>query len=315
MIYYVSHPYHLYTLAVVLLWYGEELQPHFRFVPYHRLYFLREAGPGAVIWCDFDRLSETDIELAVRLRNELEQSSLVQLNHPLRSEQRFELLKRLHREGVNAFDVRRPDESLEGLCYPVFLRDEIGARYAPPALIADRPSLDAAIAALPASKIRRPMIVEFGAKPGPDGCYRKYGAYRVGEDIFPQHCFVQPHWFVKFGSFLMSEHYAEHLAYVEHNPHAAELKTLFDAARIEYGRIDYTLVDGRIQVFEINTNPSVLNHPPKPSDDFDQRPYAERYVEALLKLPSAKTAAAHAAIDANHSYYLQRLSEKYKGHT
>jgi len=310
MIYFVSHASHMSTIAVVLLWYGEKVQPFFRIVPYQKLYFLREAGPGVVIWCDFDRLSRTDLERAAQLRNELEQCDLIHLNHPGRSERRFELLKRLHREGVNGFDVRRPDESFDGLHYPVFLRDEVGATYRPPALIPDREALVAAVAGLPNSKIIKPMIVEFGAKPGADGCYRKFGAYRVGEQIFPQHCFAQEHWFVKYTE-LSPEHYKEHLSYLEQNPHAAELRPLFDAANIEYGRIDYTLVDGRIQVFEINTNPSVLTHPPKPSDTFDQRPYGERYVEALLKLPSAQSPAANGSIDANHEFCMQRMREWY----
>jgi len=312
MIYYVSHPLHMYTVAVVLLWYGDELRPHFRFVPYHMAYLLREAGPGVVIWCDFDRLSGTDIQLAVQLRSELEQRDLTHLNHPSLSEQRFELLKRLHREGVNAFGVRRPDESFDGLRYPVFLRDEVGAKYKRPTLLPDRMSLAAAVAGLPGSRIIKPMIVEFGAKPGADGFYRKFGAYRVGEEIFPQHCFISPHWFVKHAPMHTPEHLAEHLSYVKENPHAAELKALFDGAGIQYGRIDYTLVDGRMQVFEINTNPSVLTNPPTPSDSFDQRPYAERYIEALLKLPSAKSAVTHTAIDTNHKNYLQRLYQWFK---
>ena len=54
----------------------------------------------------------------------------------------------------------------------------------------------------------------------------------------------------------MAEHYDQHLDYVRTNPHADELRKLFGAANIEYGRIDYTIADGRIQVFEINTNPA-----------------------------------------------------------
>ena len=103
MIYFVSHASHMSTVAVVLLWYGEKIQPFFRFVPYQKLFLLRGAGPGVVIWCDFDRVPGADLKLAAQLRGELEQHELVHLNHPARSEQRFELLRRLHREGVNAF--------------------------------------------------------------------------------------------------------------------------------------------------------------------------------------------------------------------
>ena len=42
------------------------------------------------------------------------------------------------------------------------------------------------------------------------------------------------------------------------NPHEAELRAIFKLARIDYGRIDYGIKDGQIQVWEINTNPMLL---------------------------------------------------------
>ena len=40
---------------------------------------------------------------------------------------------------------------------------------------------------------------------------------------------------------------AEELRYLRENPHEAELREIFSLARVEYGRIDYGVVDGRIQ--------------------------------------------------------------------
>ena len=311
MIYYVSHRAHPYTLAVILLWYGEKLRPLFRFVSYDTIGLLRKAGPGVVIWTDFDRLTSAELMAADRVRAELMRNDLIHLNGPRKSEQRFDMLARLYREGVNNFDVRRPYDSLDGLRYPVFLRDEVGATYVVPELLPDRAALDSAIAALPKAKMVRPMVVEFGAKPGADGYFRKYGAYRVGGRIFPQHCLIHPHWFVKHTGPLAPEHRAEHRAYVDENPHAEMLRPLFEATRIEYGRIDYTTVDGRFQVFEINTNPAVLSSPPKPSDGYDQRPYAERHIEALLDLPNAALLATHFEINSMHQWRLRQLQEQY----
>ena len=307
MIYYVCHPAHTYTCAVVLLWYGDALRPFFRMVPYGALHLLHGAGPGVVIWTDFDRLDENELAQTARIRTELGSQDLLHLNHPLLSEQRFDMLERLYREGVNKFGVRRPGQPLDGLRYPVFLRDEIGALKSAPPLLPNRSSLETAIAALPSAGMKRPMIVEFGAQPGSDGYYRKFGAYRVGERIFPQHCFISTNWFLKYGDSLLPEHYAEHLAYVEDNPHAGELRRLFDGAKIDYGRIDYTVAGGRLQVFEINTNPAVLGRPPALDDRFDQGPYARRHVEALLALPNATVPASHAKVDAAHNWKLEQL--------
>jgi hypothetical protein len=313
MIYYVCHPGHAYTVAVILLYHGERLRDLFRLVPYGKLAPLRQAGAGVVIWTDFDRLEPRELSEAGVFRDELRATrpDLLHLNDPLHSEQRFALLRRLHDEGTNAFDVRRPDQSLDGLRYPVFLRDEAGAAYTAPPLLEDRSALDAAIAALPGSDMKRPMIVELGSRPEPDGWYRKYGAYRVGGRIFPQHCLVQQHWFIK-NARLRPEHRPEHVAYFLGNPHRAELMPLFDAAKIEFGRIDYTLVDGRIQVFEINTNPAVLGDPPTWLQPYDQRPYAGQYVEALLALPQADSAHAQDELDRRHRRMLRPLRREFR---
>jgi hypothetical protein len=45
----------------------------------------------------------------------------------------------------------------------------------------------------------------------------------------------------------------------------------FELARIEFGRIDYSMKDGRIQVWEINTNPASL---------------ADRHRENAARLPA-----------------------------
>ena len=45
--------------------------------------------------------------------------------------------------------------------------------------------------------------------------------------------------------------------YVAENPHADEIRKIFEIARIDYGRIDYSLKNGQIRVWEINTNPVI----------------------------------------------------------
>jgi hypothetical protein len=49
----------------------------------------------------------------------------------------------------------------------------------------------------------------------------------------------------------------EELDYVRDNPHEAELREIFRIANIDYGRIDYALLDGRVQTWEINNNPTI----------------------------------------------------------
>jgi hypothetical protein len=56
--------------------------------------------------------------------------------------------------------------------------------------------------------------------------------------------------------------------YVMANPHEAALRTIFAIAKIAYGRIDYGMVDGRPQVWEINTDPHLI--PPDPGTPLRQ---------------------------------------------
>jgi len=315
MIYYVCHPGHAYTMAVVLLYYGRALRPCFRFVPYGRLHLLADAAPGTVIWTDFDRLAPAALAEAGALRRELvaKQRHLAHLNDPLSSRQRFDLLRHLHATGINGFDVRRPGESLDALRYPVFLRDEVGASYSAPELLRDRAALEAALDRIGTLGFERPMIVEFGARPGPDGCYRKYGAFRVGERIYPQHCFMQRQWFVKHSELLIeADQRREFFDYLRDNPHAAALRRIFDAAGLQYGRIDYTLVEGRIQVFEINTNPAVLSSPPTWFDDYREAPHAADHIAALLALPAARQTERQLDIDRRHGRTVRSFRPGYR---
>jgi hypothetical protein len=55
------------------------------------------------------------------------------------------------------------------------------------------------------------------------------------------------------------------MAYLESNPHAGVLLDACRRAHIGYGRIDYAVRDGRVQIWEINTTPTIFN-PPGPDD-------------------------------------------------
>ena len=48
------------------------------------------------------------------------------------------------------------------------------------------------------------------------------------------------------------------------NPYRDELYEAFEVAHITYGRADYGLMDGRVQIYEINTNPMIRQYGPHP---------------------------------------------------
>ncbi len=51
---------------------------------------------------------------------------------------------------------------------------------------------------------------------------------------------------------------AEELAHVRGSSFNAQLAAACDGLRIDYGRIDFAVKDGRIRIWEINTNPDLV---------------------------------------------------------
>lgn len=185
------------------------------------------------------------------------------LNDPIASLRRFALLRTLHERGINQF-AAYPAAAVPGTArFPLFLRHEAGTQWAEIPLLRDRQQLDAALAQ--ASNRDGLLAVEFCDTADRHGIYRKYGAFVLGNQIVPRHLFFSRHWMVKQADLKDRELLAEELAYVQSNPHAAALQQVCQLAHIQYGRIDYSMHEGQLQVWEINTTPSLVS-PPAPDD-------------------------------------------------
>lgn len=257
MIVYLVRRRHRYTIDLFLASHGHRLPFRLEVIPWERALRARRLPVATYLFCDLERLGPADQERAARLHAALTAAPGARvLNDPLRSLGRYELLRRLHVEGHNDFDAVRLTEARWPERWPVFVRDEREHVGALTPLLRSREELEAAVAGLVAEGRTRDgrIAVEFGAEPDADGWFRKYGAFRVGDRIVPRHVFWSEHWVVRSAGRVDAEREAEELRYVRENPHEAELREIFDLAHIDYGRIDYGLVGGRVQTFEINTN-------------------------------------------------------------
>lgn len=186
--------------------------------------------------------------------------SLWQLNRPGQVMRRAALLRRLHELGRNDFDAYCVDELDDRVRYPVYLRVS-DQQDGMSALLANRAELDRAIkAAIAAGQPRDSLLVTEFVDTATDGIYRKYSAMKVGDAIIAHHIFFSTNWVVRAKTLLpptqaMVDEEAE---FQNTNPHRAALAEAFALAGVDYGRIDYGVKDGRVQVWEINTNPVIL---------------------------------------------------------
>jgi hypothetical protein len=183
------------------------------------------------------------------------------LNDPQRVLRRYELCRTLFRDRVNSFDCYRVDEGRTPQRWPVFLRGEYDHYGAAPELI-ETPEALAAELARPDPRGRdrsRRLIVEFVDTRENDPVFRKYSVFRVGSELIAAHIYFGDSWMVKMNRAPNATELAEEETFVADNPHASEVMAIFERAGIDYGRIDYSIGPNGIEVWEINTNPTVIN--------------------------------------------------------
>ncbi|MBM5822045.1 MAG: hypothetical protein FJ082_06175 [Cyanobacteria bacterium K_Offshore_surface_m2_011] len=240
----------------------------FRVQSYDQVLRSHSLPRGTYIFTDIDRLGFWELELAARLHRVLAAAGLKVLNDPARVLQRYALLARLHHDGFNRFAVWRVEEAPRPTRFPVFLRTQSAHRGVISGLLADAAEVEAAIAhALSRGvPIRELMLVEYCAQPIADNLFRKLATMRVGDALFSTLCVHESKWTAKYGEMGVADEalYRDEYDIVAGNRHGESLRPAFEAAAIEYGRADFALVDGREQVYEINTNPthgSIKKHP------------------------------------------------------
>lgn len=250
-------------------------------VPYSKLPRLMPLPKGTVIFADIDSLEGEELELAAAVYKELaaERPPRIILNEPKRTLTRFDLLEKLHREGINSFAVRRLVDATETR-FPAFLRSEKGHRGTLTPRLKNEHDLEVAIAHLKRVTLENVLVVEFEDTSDESGMFRKYSAFRIGREIIPVHLVFGRYWMQKRPDLLDPSKVEEEHQYLRDNPHRAQLLRLFQAAGAEYGRIDYGVGASGIQTWEIDTNPVIMLEPWQYSPG--RRPQARRYAQALM---------------------------------
>jgi hypothetical protein len=238
------------------------LRGRYRILTYEELFFERAGPIGHYICTDLDRLSRYEIENLVVFLRALQVTAPTAriLNHPLTVLDRLPLLTALRREGINDFGAIRLDSGERPASYPVFIRTEDDHRGPETDVLADEAAFDAALAdfARRGKPLKGRIAIGYAGEKGSDGLFRKYGALVIGGRIIADELFISDNWAVKDAvAVRRPEQVAEELRYAEENPHAELLRRVFEIAGVSYGRADYAFVNGRMQIYEVNTNPHI----------------------------------------------------------
>ncbi len=235
--------------------------PQIRIVTYQSAFRALSFPAGTLMFSDFEFLNGFELMAAAEMAEAAlaANASTQILNHPARACERFVLLRRLHAAGVNPTEVTRLDAGERPTRYPVFVRLEDGCWGAETPILQDGEELERALAAFRtgARPMKRRIAVSFEGESDPDGYHRKYGAFRIGAAIVPQHILRSSGWSVKSGRNEYDPRFlSEELAFVRDNPHQDHLLRVADLGDLQFGRIDYGFAGGRPVVYEINTNPT-----------------------------------------------------------
>jgi hypothetical protein len=218
------------------------------------------------IFSDLERLEPEELETLSAIWLQLQGSwpSIRLLNDPSRVLKRLPLLNKLHLEGVNSFDAHPivPGQIPKPHRFPVFIREADDHCGPTSDLIFSQEELERNIAEMrrAGEPGKNPIVTEWISTKDAHGQYKKYAAFRIGEEIIPAHILASRYWLVKGSRSIVpsEEEAADELRYLQTNPHREELLAIFEMAHVDYGRIDYGFHEGRLQVFEINTNPVLL---------------------------------------------------------
>lgn len=265
MIYFITSGAHKYAVRELR---DVPNMPKIGLMSYNQLLRKKALPRATYVFTDFDRLTFWNRELAAKAYRCLQAAGLTVLNDPATVMTRLPMLKKLKAEGLNSFSVWDVETDPLPDRYPVFLRTRAAHRGTQTDLLETPEEAQAALDRLVASGLCKAdlMFVEYRAEPIKDGLFRKLAAYCVGDRIVTGMSVHDESWHAKFGKEGVAGEalYIDEMQAVQENRHAEALAGHFKAAGIAFGRADFTLVNDRIEVYEINTNPNnsrILEHP------------------------------------------------------
>lgn len=237
--------------------------PRIKARTYAWLYRTRRLPAATYVFVGIDRLDAAERRLAGQFYRHINAAGagFRAFNDPAQALGRFRLLRALHEAGINRFNAFLAADGDRPSRFPVFVRRNTMSTPPLTGLIPDRAALDTELDRLitagePPEDL---LIIEYCAEQWRPGLFRRLAMLRLDDRLVPRAVLVNDSWMVKRPNdiALSAEENAWDRAQILDNPYAETLRRAFDLAHIDYGRADFSLVDGQPQIYEINFNPDL----------------------------------------------------------
>lgn len=271
MIFYLTSPRRSNTIESYLQEWGSEIADLFRVAHYDSPPLPSEVS-GSTIFADVESASPAHLRQALSLRGVLPVHVRC-LNHPAITLDRRSLLRALHDAGVNSYRAYGLDERLDGVRFPCFVRHARQHNGPATPLIWDHSQLRVALMSLRGLMDPEQTLVVEHVDVQLGGVCRKYSCFRVMDNTLAHHVMFRRDWVVKGPSMSSPDMALEEREFQDSFPHAETADRVFRMAGVQYGRMDYGVRGGRPEIWEINTNPTVL---------FPRRAYSDVQMPARL---------------------------------
>jgi hypothetical protein len=275
-------------------------------LPYDEAIRARTLPAGTYVFSDLERLARDSLRAAVGLWDRLRQlGGTTLLNDPSCVPSRYELVRALHARGINEFnayplaDVLSQDDPTgrSGASpppaqprFPVFVREGREHTKSLTSLLRSWEEVRVAAAELGAKhRLEDLLLVEWCDTSDAEGVFRKYGAFVIGDTIVPRALMCARQWVVQDYELLDERYMQEAREYLAANPHAEFLRRVARENGIDYGRFDYAFLDGRPQIWEINTNPCVIVPPGEEEIGYELHRVPMQRIAAALKELDARS--------------------------
>lgn len=297
MIFHIAEPDNDFTLRTFVREWYKPLARNFQTIHTHQLGIVRRMPLGTYLFTDLERQSDFRRELQAQIYAQLREAGAQVLNDPARAMGRLELIRKLYDMGLNSYRAFPVLDVPSDLRFPVFLRMERDHGGSDTPLLGDWDEFEEAVVRLVTAGRREDELIaiEFCDTSTDEGLFVKYSAFRVGDRIVARGMYFNNDWMAKGLDTTPTWRGEDKWNFGRTNPHREAQMKVFEIANIEYGRIDYGVREGKIEVWEINTNPKYGRNLPSEYPPIEleyQRWNAQQIGEAFTALDTVPTGAS-----------------------